>query len=129
MNTHPDSIDSPAAPGSRYSRGDEMTALLEVSQTMISSFDLDRNLRRAMRILSERLGLGRATVTIVEPDTRNLRIAAAYGLTRSEIARGRYRIGEGVVGRVVASGEPMVIADISEEPLFLNRTGARRFDK
>jgi len=113
----------------RYSRADELTALLEVSQTMISSFDLDRNLRRAMRILSERLGLGRATVTVVEPDTRNLRIAAAYGLTRSEIARGRYRIGEGVVGRVVASGEPMVVADIAEEPLFLNRTGSRRIDK
>ncbi len=108
---------------------DELVALLEVSQTMISSFDLDRNLKRAMRILSERLGLTRATVTVVEPQTRTLRIAAAYGLTRSEIARGRYHIGEGVVGRVMASGEPMVISDIAEEPLFLNRTGARRIDK
>jgi len=110
-------------------RANELTALLEVSQTMISSFDLDRNLKRAMRILSERLGLSRATVTVVEPDTRSLRIAAAYGLTRSEVARGRYRIGEGVVGRVVASGEPMLVVDIAEEPLFLNRTGSRRIDK
>lgn len=104
---------------------DVLTALLEVSQTMVSSFELDRNLRRSMRILSERLGLSRATVTLVHPETRELRIAAAHGLTRAAIARGIYRVGEGVIGRVVSSGEPMIIPDIGEEPLFLDRTQSR----
>ncbi len=104
---------------------DELAALLEVSQAMGSSFELDRNLRKAMRSLSEHLGLTRATVTVVDPETKDLRIAVAYGLTRQQIARGTYRIGEGVVGRVVASGEPMVVPDIGDEPLFLDRTGSR----
>jgi len=106
-------------------RTDVLTALLEVSQTMVSSFDLDRNLRRSMRILSTRLGLSRASVSLVHPQTRELRIAAAHGLTRAEIARGIYRIGEGVVGRVVGSGEPMIVPTIADEPLFLNRTQSR----
>ncbi|MBI5230936.1 MAG: sigma 54-interacting transcriptional regulator [Coriobacteriales bacterium] len=103
----------------------ELAALLEVSKTMVSSFDLDRNLRRALRVLADMLGLHRGTVTLVEPETRGLRIAAAHGLTRHEVARGTYRAGEGVVGRVVASGDAVVVPNIGEEPLFLNRTGAR----
>ncbi|MDR3686638.1 MAG: sigma 54-interacting transcriptional regulator [Coriobacteriia bacterium] len=107
------------------SPADELSALLQVSQTMVSSFDIDRNLRKAMRVLAESLDLQRGTVALVHPETRELRIAAAHGLTRAEIARGIYRVGEGVVGRVVSSGKAMVVPNIGEEPLFLNRTGSR----
>jgi len=106
-------------------RTDELTALLEVAETMTSSFDVDRNLRKAMRILAEHLGLNRGTIALVDPESREIRIAAAHGLTRAQLARGIYRPGEGVVGRVVASGRAMVVPDIGEEPTFLNRTGAR----
>ncbi len=106
-------------------RIDELAALLQVSQTMVSSFDIDRNLRKTMRVLSEGLDLKRGTVALVHPQTRELRIAAAHGLTRAEIARGIYRVGEGVVGRVVSSGKTMVVPNIGEEPLFLNRTESR----
>ena len=103
----------------------ELDALVQVAETLVSSFDVDRNLRRAMRVLHEQLGLNRGTVALVDPETREIRIAAAYGLTRQQLARGIYRPGEGVVGRVVASGQAMVVERISEEPAFLNRTGAR----
>jgi len=121
------SADTPTqeSPDRADERADVLTALLEVSQTMVSSFDLDRNLRKSMRILATRLGLSRASVSLVHPRTRELRIAAAHGLTRAEIARGIYRVGEGVVGRVVGSGEAMIVPTIADEPLFLNRTQSR----
>lgn len=112
-------------PTDAESRTDELTTLLDVSQAMVSSFDIDRNLRKSMRVLAEGLGLSRAMVALVSPDTRELRIAAAHGLTRAEIARGIYRAGEGVVGRVVGSGKAMVVPNVGEEPLFLNRTASR----
>ncbi|MDW7712553.1 MAG: sigma 54-interacting transcriptional regulator, partial [Deferrisomatales bacterium] len=43
----------------------------------------------------------------------------------AERRRGRYRVGEGVMGRVLETGQPMVIPSIGAEPLFLDRTGAR----
>jgi Nif-specific regulatory protein len=103
----------------------ELDALVQVAETLVSSFDVDRNLRRAMRVLHEQLGLNRGTVALVDPETHEIRIAAAYGLTRQQLARGIYRSGEGVIGRVVASGQAMVVERISDEPAFLNRTGAR----
>ena len=35
----------------------------------------------------------------------------------------RYRMGEGITGRVVQSGRPMVVPKVSREPLFLDRSG------
>lgn len=103
----------------------ELTALLEVSKALGSSFEIDKNLSHAMRILSNFLGMKRGTVTLLDPETKELTIVAAYGLTREEILRGKYKIGEGIVGRVVKSGYPMVIPNIGEEPMFLNRTLSR----
>ena len=42
-----------------------------------------------------------------------------------EAARGVYHLGEGITGKVVETGETIVVPRISEEPNFLNRTGAR----
>jgi len=103
----------------------ELTALLEVSMVLSSSFELEKNLLKAMKILSDHLDMNRGTVTLLDAKTSELRIATAYGLTKDQIARGKYRIGEGIVGRVVKTGSPMAIPDLGKEPLFLNRTGAR----
>lgn len=103
----------------------ELTALLEVSKTLSSSFDLEKNLTHSMKILSDYLEMRRGTVTLLDHDTEELKIVAAYGLTKDQIARGKYKIGEGIVGRVVMTGSPMVIPNIGEEPLFLNRTRSR----
>jgi len=122
-----DASDDAAMPVAEIARDNtaELEALLEVSETLTSSFDVDRNLRRAMRILNERLGLNRGMVALVDPETREIRIAAAHGLTRQQLARGIYRTGEGVVGRVVASGKTMIVPNVSDEPAFLNRTASR----
>ncbi|MGC9108663.1 MAG: nif-specific transcriptional activator NifA [Caldimicrobium sp.] len=103
----------------------ELLCLFEVSKVLSSSFNLRENLYRAMEILSDYLDMRRGTITLLDKDTGELKIEVAYGLTPEQIAKGRYKIGEGIVGRVVEKGEPMVVPDIGKEPLFLNRTGAR----
>lgn len=103
----------------------ELLALFEVSKVLSSSFDLKNNLYQAMKLLSDHLDMRRGTVTLLDPKTGELRIEVAYGLTPEQISRGKYKIGEGIVGKVVETGSPMVVPDIGKEPLFLNRTGAR----
>jgi len=67
----------------------------------------------------------RGCVFLLEPGTHKMRIVAAHGLTEDEIKRGKYSIGEGIVGRVLENSAPMFIRDIGTEPMFLNRTGSR----
>jgi Nif-specific regulatory protein len=67
----------------------------------------------------------RGCVFLLSPLSQELRIAAAHGLTKQNIEKGKYRIGEGIVGRVLEKRIPMVIPNIGKEPLFLNKTGSR----
>lgn len=102
-----------------------LSALLEVSRVLNSSFDLEKNLFKTMRAISDFLEMERGSVFLLDRLSKELKIVAAHGLTKEQMARGKYRIGEGIVGRVLEKATPLVIPNLGEEPLFLNKTGAR----
>ena len=78
-----------------------------------------------LHLLSELLGLNRGRVALPDPKSGDLVIRAAYGLTREEIRKGRYAPGEGITGRVLQSGETLIVQDIDAEPGYLARAIAR----
>jgi Nif-specific regulatory protein len=102
----------------------ELTALYEISKLLGSSLNLKANLRGVMRVLSEYLDMNRGTVALLS--NNELSIISAHGMTEEEIKKGRYKLGEGIIGRVAKLGSPIVIPNIGDEPLFLNKTGARK---
>ncbi|MEJ2034001.1 MAG: sigma 54-interacting transcriptional regulator, partial [Deltaproteobacteria bacterium] len=95
------------------------------TRALAATMDLRECLRQAIEILCSRTEMANGTISIVNPVTGQLEIEVAPGLTAEARKRGKYQIGEGITGRVVASGAPIVVPQISEEPLFLNRTRAR----
>jgi len=105
----------------------ELTALYEISKLLGSSLNLRLNLRGVMRVLAEYLDMNRGTVSL--RNDGEVSIIAAHGMTEEEIKRGRYSLGEGIIGRVAKLGSPIVIPNIGDEPLFLNKTGARQMIK
>ncbi|KQP21757.1 GAF domain-containing protein [Pseudorhodoferax sp. Leaf267] len=87
-------------------------------------------MREMLHLMSELLGLHHGRVVLadggaLDPHMPTARIRLAYGLTREEVARGIYAWGEGVTGRVLATGRAMVVQDIDAEPQFLARAVAR----
>jgi len=104
----------------------ELSLLFEISQTLDRSLDLRDVVGPVLRAISRHMGMERGTLTLLNRDTGEIFIEAAHGLSARQQRRGRYRPGEGVTGKVVQSGRPAVVPRISEEPLFLDRTGARR---
>src|SRR5215207_2660257 len=59
---------------------------------------------------------------LLEDSNNSLSIQYSFGLSEGERRRGRYKIDEGITGRVVSSGKPIIVPQISKEPMFLNRT-------
>ena len=104
----------------------ELTLLFEISQTLDRILDLRDAVAPILQAMAKHMGMVRGTIALLNPDTREIFIEAAYGLSASQQGRGRYKLGEGVTGKVVATGRPAVVPRISEEPLFLDRTGARK---
>ena len=103
---------------------DQIDALYEITRALHATLDLRKALYQVLEILSERLGMNRGSITLLTPETSEIHIVVAHGMP-SGASRGRYKLGEGVTGRVVATGRPMAIPHLDEEPLFLDRTRAR----
>ncbi len=104
----------------------ELSLLFEISQKLSVSMDLREVAEPVLRALAEHMGMSRGTLTLLNRETGEMFIEAGHGLSGTQKERGRYKLGEGVTGKVVQTGQPAVVPRIAEEPLFLNRTGARR---
>lgn len=104
----------------------ELACLYEIGKTLASSLDLFKTCSGILEILARLMGMNRGTITLLDANTDELYIEIAHGLTEKEKRRGRYKIGEGITGKVVEMGEPLIVPQIGNEPLFLNKTGARK---
>ena len=115
---------SDSARGSGY-----LSLLFEIARVLSSTPDVKASLDGVLELLAQRLHMMQGTITLVSPKSGQIRIEASYGLKPSERSRGHYHPGEGIIGHVVQSGEPMYISRVSEEPRFLNRTRSRDLEK
>ncbi len=107
----------------------ELDILEQISQILGDGLEMGQVFQRAMAVLSDRLNVQRAFLALMDSATDQLRIVAAIGLTREEMQRGCYALGEGVTGTVAQTGQPQVIADIHHHRDFLNRTGSHRIEQ
>lgn len=89
-------------------------------------------LREMLHLMSELIGLNRGRIVLTDPhdgtpdsEAGTSRICFAYGLTHAEMVRGVYAKGEGITGRVLATGQPVLVQDIDAEPQFLARAVTR----
>jgi len=101
----------------------KLSALLEVSQALGSPLDIRATIEKVLEILDRGLGMRRGAIALFEAGRKDeLSIQFSYGLSEGERRRGRYRPDEGITGRVVSTGKPVIVPRVSQEPLFLNRT-------
>jgi len=108
----------------------EVELLYKVSLVLGITPNLEEALQTVLGVLAEQADMQRATITLLAEEGDEVAIELAHGLSPEEMERGRYRVGEGVTGKVVATGEPVVVPRIDQEPMFLDRTGARsRLDR
>ena len=101
-----------------------LNALYQISHILLHQHDVSTLLQEVLDILHNEMDFKRATLTLKKNDI--LVIEASKGLTEEEKKRGTYKIGEGITGKVALKGNSIVVPDISKEPGFLDRTGARK---
>jgi len=101
----------------------EVEALHEIAKVLSLATDLSKAFNSSLTILREYLGMVNGTVSLYDPVTGDVFMEAAPEMGDAQRILGRLRPGEGVIGRVFRTSAPMVVPDLAEEPLFLNRTG------
>ena len=99
----------------------ELDVLLELS-FLLSNKDID--LDEVIRILAEHLSAERILLTILNRENQIIRIEGAFGIRPQEKEAAIYRVGEGIIGRVIQDVETVLITKIAASKDFLNLTHA-----
>jgi Nif-specific regulatory protein len=113
-----------ARPQNHTSEIRKLSTLLETSQALSGTLDLRGGLHRVLEILARHHSVVRSMVTMLSEDDGSLHVAASDGLDAPG-HKIHYEIGEGITGKVVQSGRPVVVPRVSREPQFLRRAAER----
>lgn len=100
----------------------ELSLLFDISGRLIKGGEINGLLRSVLDMTCQYLGAKSSFLTVLNREKNKINIEAASGLSDSQIARGSYEVGEGIIGRVVEYKRPVIIREISKSKLFLNRT-------
>lgn len=101
----------------------KLSTLLEASQALSVTPSLQQGLQRVLEILGRLHGALRSTAVLVNEDSGDVEFEASAGAIKPG-RRVRYRMGEGITGRVVETGEPIVVPKVGRERAFLHRATA-----
>jgi Nif-specific regulatory protein len=104
----------------------ELRLLYDIGTILAENADVKAVLPAVLGTIARQIGILRGTITILNRTNEDIAIEEAWGYDAKEIERGHYRPGEGITGRVIETGTPIVVPRIADEPLFLDRTGARK---
>jgi Nif-specific regulatory protein len=105
----------------------QVIALTEIGQALSGALTLKSALVRVLEILGRQLGLVRGAVALVN-SSGQLLVEATHGV-QADRAGARYGLAEGVTARVVESGKPVVVPQVSREPMFRERLPRQELDK
>lgn len=103
-----------------------LAVLYNIAHLFASGSELEAVMVSLLETLEVQAGMKRGMITILSPENDELAVDVARGLSDEDKRKGKYRPGEGITGRVVATGRPIAIPLLNEEPTFLDRTGARK---
>ena len=109
--------------GDGSNEGRRLSTFLEVSHTLAAATSYKSALGQVLGVLQRHHHIIRATVSLLGADGE-IEVVAAEGPGVGK-ADAKFRVGEGITGRVVQSGKPIVVPRVSREPMFLRRTSER----
>ena len=106
------------------SAGRHLGTLLEIGGALSAALSASAAFQRVLEVLERHHEFARHRYRARPRHRRNPR----RSLCRSgDAGRGaHYRLGEGITGKVVETGKPIVVPQVSREPMFLNRVGQRK---
>jgi len=104
----------------------ELTVLYDIATLIADSRDVENSLEKSLQALKNTLNLQNCVIYKLEDEILN--IYASINFNKHQKVISEYRLGEGATGLAAKSGEPVVIENIHNDILFLNKSGNRNSD-
>lgn len=101
----------------------ELSTLYDISTIISNHYDLETSLEKSIKILKNSLNLENCVVHLLEDEVLN--VFASVELTKIQKKIASYKLGEGVTGMAAQEKEPIIVENIHNDNLFLNKSGKR----
>jgi sigma-B regulation protein RsbU (phosphoserine phosphatase) len=92
--------------------------LLEVSDILANSLDLDTTLRRVAEVVRSVIDYEIFAILLVNEKTQELRFRFQVGYP-AEFAQGKLKVGEGVTGRAAQLRRAILVDDVTQDPTYI----------
>ncbi|MCA1555728.1 MAG: GAF domain-containing protein, partial [Acidobacteria bacterium] len=112
---------------------DKLRLLLDITKKISRSLDVDEVLELVMDTLGSLLPYDAAGIYVIEcamnidsdgkcefPALKNFSTTAVRGYDIEELSGLHLKVGEGLLGSVAQTGEPLIVADVSLDPRYVN---------
>jgi sigma-B regulation protein RsbU (phosphoserine phosphatase) len=98
---------------------EQLTTLFALGREVASVLDLEELLQKIPQLIARLTKFNAFAVYLLDTTRDELLIAYAVGYPE-EVARSlRFKVGEGLVGAAVASGQPLLVNDVHAEPQYI----------
>ena len=97
-------------------RTKELAVLYSADEELLSYLQLDDLLKALVDVAVDILKTDKSSVLVWNAKTKTLELGAARGFGHETLQKMSFRVGEGVIGTVMSTGEPVVVEDTDENP-------------
>jgi PAS domain S-box-containing protein len=105
---------------------DRVETLYRITSELGATLELERVLQRALRLFADALRLQHGTILLVDQETGRLILRATLESDRQLPRNGEpteWRTGVGLAGWILEHREPVLIADLGQDPRWVRRPG------
>lgn len=97
----------------------EKEVLLDITRSLAAPFDLEEVIEAIMQSLRQVVDYDAAAVYLVDRATRSLEIVSESGYPEGSEEAFGLQIGQGIVGWVAKTGEPVIVPDVRSDPRYV----------
>jgi two-component system, NarL family, sensor histidine kinase DevS len=101
-------------------RSEDLSMLNDMASALTASLELDETLNKTLAVVMNYMKVEAGEIFLLEDDRQTLRLVLHRGQAAEAFwTRNRFKMGEAMIGLVAASGQPMVISDLTQDSQFL----------
>jgi nitrate/nitrite-specific signal transduction histidine kinase len=109
-------------------QAEQFRVISEVGHQITSILDIDKVLAQVVRLIRQAFGYDHVGIGLIEGDQVVYKVGAGklWDDPQFQFQPGRLRVGqEGITGWVAASGEPLLVPDVTREPRYIMMQGSK----
>ena len=103
----------------------KIAILYDLSQAVMSTFDVDEVLNRTLSIMRDYFQMPNAGIFLVDRDKKDLYFRAGFGRPHQP-GEVRQQFGEGLVGSAAKSKRAVSVGDVDQDPRYIKRLATTR---